>query len=102
MTKFKTLSITEQSHAQLEHLSKITGLKMSNIISEILENITFISAYYQDGATFRCEHAVTEATVRIILHGYSRSFQHGHSSNDEQMHKDAKSAFREAEKNQVN
>ena len=71
---------------------------MTEIIRQIMENLTCLSVMYQKGCSFNVEHRVTESQVYITLHGVSPTFIHGHSPTDAKMNEDIKTAFEMAEK----
>lgn len=95
---FKSIKIAHKTHQQLKYLSLITGKKMSNIFSDILNNITALSVMYSKGCSIQVSHRVTDSTVYINLRGYSPSFAFGTAKNDFEMHEKAKAQLKTPEK----
>ena len=100
MTEFKNIKVTEKTHQQLKYLSLITDRKMSNILEDILNNITALSVMYSKGATLRIEHRVRDSTVFLVLHGYSPSFTCGRAFSEAEMKSDIEKHFSKGEKKQ--
>jgi hypothetical protein len=86
--KVQKLNLSETTHCQLRYLSKITGLSMTEIVRQIMENITPISVMFSRGCSFECSYMVTESATIIHLHGVSHSFACGTSPNDSEMQKE--------------
>lgn len=66
--EYETVNLDSISKSRLEHISKITNIAQSRLLSEILEAMFAISINF-DKATFSCIDKVTEDTVYITLHG---------------------------------
>lgn len=71
---------------------------MTEIVRQIMENVTALSVMYSKGCSFEVSHRVTESQVYITIHGISPSFVSGHSPTDAKMKEDVKTAFEMAEK----
>jgi predicted DNA-binding protein len=96
--RFKSIKIEEKSHQQLKYLSLITGKKMSNILTEIMDNITPLSVMYSKGCSIEVSHRVTESQVYITVHGYSPSFVSGRAFSEAEMKSDIEQHFEGASK----
>jgi hypothetical protein len=67
---------------------------MSQILREIMENLTCLSIMYSNGCSFRIEHRITASQVYITLRGHSPTFAFGTAKTDSEMHQKAKAQLK--------
>lgn len=71
MTEFMNIKVTDKTHEQLQHISKVTNVPMARIISMFIEELFSLSIEY-DKATLSISSRITEDSVYAVLHGYGK------------------------------
>ncbi|MCJ7559339.1 hypothetical protein MUO79_01810 [Candidatus Bathyarchaeota archaeon] len=82
-TKVEKLNLSPNTHCQLKYLSKICGLSMTEIVRQIMNELTSLSVNFRK-ATLSVDSRITENTCYIVLHG-APIMLHGDSPTDQDM-----------------
>ncbi len=68
--EFEKVNIPLQSYVQLKHISEVTNIPMSRILSQVIESMFALSVNY-DKATFQCHDSILSSQVYITIRGYN-------------------------------